>query len=53
MSDSEIIEQLFNIITELDKRECSNNCSNNMKEISWKELCNIGIYLFKQLKQTQ
>ena len=49
MDDSNIIKQLFTIITELDARDSSNNCV-TMSEFSWDELCDMGIDLFNQLK---
>ena len=49
VDDSNIIEQLFIVITELDARDSSNNCV-NMQEFSWNELCDMGINLFNQLK---
>lgn len=51
MEDSKIIEQLFLVVTELDARECSNNCPTSLRELSWRELCNMGIDLLEQLKE--
>ena len=50
MEDSKIIEQLFLILTELDARDCSNNCPTCLSTISWEQLCNMGIRSFEQLK---
>ena len=49
MEDSKIIEQLSLILTELDARECSNNCPNPLSTVSWGQLCNMGIGLFERL----
>ena len=53
MEDSKIIEQLSLILTELDARECSNNCPNPLSTVSWEQLCNMGIGLFEQLKKKE
>lgn len=53
MKDSKIIEQLSTIITELDARECSNNCPTDTKAFSWDQLCNLGIGLFEHLKHVK
>ena len=50
MDYENIIEQLFIVVTELDARECSNNCPTCMSEFSWDDLCDMGINLFEQLK---
>ena len=51
-SKSKIIEQLQLAITELDARVSSNNRLFNGSMFTWEQLCDIGIDLFKQLKQT-
>lgn len=51
MENEQIIEQLSIIITELDARECSNNCPTCMRVFSWEQLCDMGINLFEQLKK--
>lgn len=51
MENEQIIEQLSIIITELDARECSNNCPTCMRVFSWEQLCDTGINLFEQLKK--
>ena len=49
--ESKIIDQLYRIVTELDARECSSNLVISEYETTgWKELCDIGIELFAQLK---
>lgn len=51
MKDSEIIARLFLVLTELDARECSNNCpSEELRDLSWEQLCDLGTDLFNQLK---
>lgn len=51
LRESKIIEQLFRVATELDARECSlNSVMQEYHGVGWKDLCDIGIELFKQLK---
>ena len=46
-----IIDTLYNVLTELDARECSNNCVvEDLIEVSWNDLCDKGIELFHRLK---
>ena len=50
--DSEIIEELFRIVTELDARECSSNSVfQEYHNTGWRELCDNAIRLFENLKQ--
>ena len=49
--ESKIIEQLFRLVTELDARERSSNLViQEYRGTGWKDLCDIGIELFEQLK---
>jgi hypothetical protein len=46
------IDQLLEIVTELDARNCSNNCV--IPELigkSWSELCDDAIELLEQIKE--
>ena len=46
-----IIDELFQIVEELDARDVSaNSIHENLQGVSWVELCNKGIKLFKSLK---
>lgn len=46
-----IIDTLYNVLTELDARECSNNCVvEDLIAVSWNDLCDKGIELFQRLK---
>lgn len=52
LEERKIIEQLFCVITELDARDCgSNSVISEYHNTSWNNLCDIGIELFKQLKE--
>lgn len=47
-----IIEELFNVCTEFDARNVSNNCVvKQYLNTSWNDLCDIGIELFQKLKE--
>lgn len=49
-NSTEIIEKLFEILTELDARNTSaNEVIPNLQGVSWKTLCNRGQELFKEL----
>lgn len=49
--ESEIIEKLFRILTELDARESSCNCViSELIGASWVKLCDDAIELLEQLK---
>lgn len=49
MEDRNKIEKLFNIITELDARESSNNVV-SYQDATWNELCDMAIEYLKELK---
>lgn len=50
-NEGDIIETLHNVLTELDARECSNNCVvEDLIAVSWDDLCDKGIELFQRLK---
>ena len=52
MDEGKVIKQLFCVVEELDARECSlNSIAPEYHNISWKELCDIGIELFKQIRE--
>lgn len=52
MDESKIIEQLFDIVTELDARDCSSNSIiSDLHGVSWDTLCDMGINLFNRLKK--
>lgn len=53
MDYSEIVEQLYLIITELNSRESSGNCTTRMGATGWEDLCDIGINLFERLKHEE
>ena len=49
--ESKVIEQLFRVVTELDARDCGcNSIISEYHGTGWKELCDVGIELFEQLK---
>lgn len=51
MSDQKILDEISIIITELDSRDCSNNCCvESLMDKSWDELCDRGSELFQKLK---
>lgn len=50
--DHKIIKELFQILTELDARECSaNSVIPELASNSWCELCDKGITFFLKLKE--
>ena len=49
MESEKIIDELYNIVLELDARECSNNAM--MPEYSYHELCSRAIALLQQLDE--
>ena len=47
-----IIDELWQIVEELEARDISaNSIHENLHGVSWTELCNKGVKLFKQLKK--
>lgn len=51
MNTQMIIDKIYDIIIELDARECSNNCvAVGLLDKSWTELCEEAIELLKQIK---
>ncbi len=49
-----IIDELFQIVEEFDARDTSgNSIYENLHGVSWIELCNKGIKLFKALKTVE
>lgn len=47
MDNEKIIENIFVIMADIESREYTNNCQSDM---TWNELCDMGIDLFNQLK---
>lgn len=51
-NEGEIIEKLFKVMTEFDARWfSSNSVIQEYQGAGWKELCDIGIDLFRRLKE--
>ena len=51
MDDKYKIITLFDILEELYAREVSNNCLSKYGVVSWQDLCDKDIELFKSLKE--
>ena len=48
MDTEKIIENLFLVMADIENREYGNNC---LSDLTWNELCDMGVDLFNQLKQ--